>query len=190
MTGAPGVKRLWELAAREEALGEAIAGARGRMEEKHAQLDAAGVFAEYAEIHRDYVELAADPVAGMEALKRAVFLDWYELAEPACFSGLSGLDAAARRECLRALDRLCARDGLDAELAWVLPWYFLVAAYAFTAFGQLPGLAARLAALDPHAWEAADPPDDLRQRGRMGEYWQSLFDNLAAPRAIPRPADS
>jgi len=157
------------------------------MEEKHAWLDSLGVFEEYGEIYRAYAELASDPAAGLEALKRAVFLYWSSHCDPSCFSGLSVLDAAAGRECLRSLDHLCRRDALDGELSWMLPWYFLVAEYAFTGLDDLPALAAKLSVLAPNGWESASPPGDLRLRGRMGEYWQSLFDNLTRRRSIPPP---
>ena len=41
-----------------------------------AQLERAGVFAAYRYVHTAYAELLLDPDCGMEALKRALFLQW------------------------------------------------------------------------------------------------------------------
>jgi hypothetical protein len=66
----------------------------GTVEDKERRLRADGAFAESAAIHAAYVELADAPTPSLEALKRAVFLGWYQTAEPSCFTGIDGLDEA------------------------------------------------------------------------------------------------
>ncbi|HEY9401268.1 MAG TPA: hypothetical protein VIQ24_01150, partial [Pyrinomonadaceae bacterium] len=58
--------------------------ATGLMEEKHEQLLQSGVFGEYRKIYEEYVGLIESQAEGLEALKRAIFLHWYQLAEPSC----------------------------------------------------------------------------------------------------------
>ena len=53
-------------------------------------LEAAGVFREYRDVHRRYTALALG--GDLEALKRPLFLQWYALFEPACFTGLWEMD--------------------------------------------------------------------------------------------------
>ena len=55
-----------------------------------------------------YGDLAAPATASLEALKRAIFLDSYEQAEPGCFTGIGGLDPAANHRALKLLDSALA----------------------------------------------------------------------------------
>ena len=154
----------------------------GTMEARERQLREGGTFAESAAIHIAYVILADEPQRDLKALKRAVFLAWYQTAEPACFTGVADLDPLAVARTYALLDR-AVRDGhLDAELQAMLDWYqktgydlgFLIdqgrwlecttpALKAF--FGSLPGDAYR---------DLSFSPDDLKRRGQMGDYWRSI----------------
>jgi hypothetical protein len=60
------------------------------MEEKHEQLLRRGGFAEYRKIHASYVAFIESNDEGLEALKRALSLNWYEQAELSCLTGLWG----------------------------------------------------------------------------------------------------
>ena len=120
----------------------------GLMEEKHEQLQQSGVFKEYGEIHEAYVGLIESESEGLEALKRATFLMWYEQVEPACFTGVFGLSEKVNRKVLEALERRSKADGLDFELKWMLPYYNMIADWVFSRYAGLPHLQSFLAKAD------------------------------------------
>lgn len=130
------------------------------------------VHAGYREVHHAYARLASSPEHGTEALKRAVFIQWFALAEPPFLSGIHDLDEEVTREVLVELEHRVAAAQADAELLGMLAWYFRIADFAFgspQAFPQLHQTAARL---------QVDPPQVQRplaeNRGQMGCYWNSL----------------
>jgi hypothetical protein len=165
---------LESLAAREADLYAAVERAVGRMEEQERALAAGGVFAAYGAVLDGYVRLLAEPAAP-EALKRAAFLVWYEMAEPACFTGVRDLPEGAVLATLAALDGAAARGGIDPELAAMLGYYQTIADFAFTRGGPWPALAGALAASDPDDWRADVPaPAEPWARGQMGAYWASV----------------
>jgi hypothetical protein len=95
------------------------AGGRAPREQVEAALP--HVFRAYADVHRDYVDLAEG--GDVEALKRAVFLQWFEVVEPPFLTGLSGLHDSAASRLMALLERRCADGGIDDELGWMLPYY-------------------------------------------------------------------
>ena len=152
------------------------AGAAGTMETKEAALAADGVFAAYAEVLAGYCALFRDPTNGAEALSRATFLVWYEMAEPACFSGLRDLPAPLVAATLAELDAVSARGEVPRELDAMLGYYNSIAEFAFTRGGPWPALASRLAAADPYAWqEVVAPPIHRWARGQLSDYWASIL---------------
>jgi hypothetical protein len=165
------------LGAWEDRLLRELGRGRGSLEDRDSELTRSGLYAEYAALFGGYVEVArdaADPTERLEALKRAVFLAWYEGAEPAPLSGLAELPELAVRRTLELLEERCRHGELDQELEWMLPWYHAVAEYSLLRLPGLRYLEARLRVLDPGAWEAARRPDRLAGRGAMGRYWASL----------------
>ena len=164
-----------ELSAREAEIAAVVERAVGLMEEKAASLAAAGVFRSYADVLAGYVALLRHPEAGLEALKRAAFLVWYEVAEPACFSGLRDLPEPLVRATLAELDSAAVSARLDAELAAMLGYYHSIADFAFTRGGPWPALDRLLNASDRHAWRTQVPPPEHRwSRGRLSDYWTSI----------------
>jgi hypothetical protein len=148
----------------------------GLMEEKHEQLQQKGVFREYVEIYEAYVDLIESESEGLEALKRATFLMWYEQAEPACFSGVFGLSEAVNRRVLVGLERGIEADGLDFELKWMLPYYNMIAEWVFPNDTDLPHLRSFLANADFGLWERVSlKVEEFTDRGQMGEYWLSII---------------
>lgn len=168
---------LGALGAWEERLLRELSRCRGSLEDRDGELTRSGLYADYAALFGGYVELARDgeePEDRLEALKRAVFLAWYEGAEPAPLSGLAELPELAVRGTLELLEERCRRGGMDGELAWMLPWYHAVAEYSLLRLPGLRCLEASLASLDPGAWERERRPEAFRGRGAMGRYWFSL----------------
>ena len=168
---------LGALGAWEDRLLRELGRRRGSLEDRDNELTRSGLYAEYAAIFGGYVEMARDgddPAARLEALKRAVFLTWYEGAEPAPLSGLAELPELAVRRTLELLEERCRHGELDRELEWMLPWYHAVAERSLLRLPGLRSLEARLAALDPSAWEQARGSHRLEGRGAMGRYWATL----------------
>lgn len=165
------------LGAWEDRLLRELARGRGSLEDRDSELTRSGLYAEYAALFGGYVEmaqLADEPGARLEALKRAVFLAWYEGAEPAPLSGLAELPELAVRRTLELLEEHCRHREMDQELEWMLPWYHAVAEHSLLRWPGLRCLEARLRTLDPAAWEGARRTESLHGRGAMGRYWASL----------------
>lgn len=146
------------------------------MEEKHAQLQDWGIFDEYRDIHRFYAALIIDPKSGLEALKRALFLGWYDLSEPACFTGIFNLSAEVNRYVLAAVEDKTRRgwprpgDGMDAPLLLLNHRFF------FDAQRDLPLLQAFFTEADTTLWQRVEhSAADFRGRGQMGDYWLSVL---------------
>ena len=148
----------------------------GLMEEKDAQLRQNGVYEAYGKIYEAYVELLESESEGLEALKRAVFLMWYEQAEPSCFTGVSGLSERASRKIFEALERRIEAGNLDFELNWMLPYYNVNAEWVFSKYTDLPHLQSFLALPDSGLSQRAGmKAEDFMNRGQMGEYWLSII---------------
>lgn len=169
-------QQLAALAVREMACLHRVRQAQGLMEVRHAQLEALGVYAEYQAIHAAYAELlAADD--SQEGLKRAVFIQWYYLAEPPCFSGIGLLDSEAERRVFTHLNELLQRGAVDQELTCMLRYY----AYWDYAFDRvdlppLPGLQAFVRQQATTESQVSAPPlriHAMPARGGMGHYWLS-----------------
>lgn len=150
---------LEELARRELKLLDHVRSAGGEIREKAAQLRSAGVFAESAEVHAAYVDLAAEPIESLEALERAVFLGWYESAEPSAFAGIGEHSAVDSGR-------------IDSEFNVMLGWYWHIASYHFEAHSPRR-LADYISSLEPFAYKRYDF-GALEGCGQMGLYWKSV----------------
>ncbi|MCL4553898.1 MAG: hypothetical protein M1565_02025, partial [Actinobacteria bacterium] len=95
---------LKELAGREMAVLQRAHAAVGLIEEKEVLLREAGVYSASASIHAAYIALTAPPESNPEALKRAVFLGWYDDAEPGWITGVEDLPSDQVRQALELLD--------------------------------------------------------------------------------------
>jgi len=153
----------------------------GLMEEKHEQLQRSGVFGEYGKIYEAYVELMESENEGLEALKRAIFLMWYEQAEPACFTGIFGLSEDASRKVFETLEHRIETGKLDLELKWMLPFYNDIAEWVFSKYADLPCLEEFLATANSELWQEVElKAEDFVNRGKMGDYWRSIIESKAA----------
>lgn len=168
---------LASLASEEDQLATLAGSVSGLIDEKTALLAALGVFARYQRVFDQYVAMFDEASNRLEALKRAQFLAWYDLSEPACYSGVS-----LRRDGEHlvlvgdAIDALIADGGCDDELAWMLPYYHYMTDHAFPGLESQPRLADFLRRGDPERYRAVPiAPDQFRGRGEMGAYWMSVF---------------
>ena len=165
---------LVELTAEEARLLEEVERVTGLMEDKASQLNDAGVFAAYSRVHGAYVQLAEES-RSLEALKRAVFLQWYSLSEPSCFTGLFEIDDAAERRALALVNRLVEKGELDDEFRWMLPYHFQMTDYYLTAHEGLEALKEFSRRNQGELWSQGAPSRaSLSGRGQMSTYWLSI----------------
>jgi hypothetical protein len=106
---------------------------RGFFEQRDARFQMTGVYDAWRRIFREYVGLAR--TGDKEALKRAAFLYWYSLSEPKELNGIPALDKELVREVLGLVDSMLQSSECDAELKWMLPYYYAVADFYLTGFG-------------------------------------------------------
>jgi hypothetical protein len=158
----------------EQQLFSRVRDATGLMEEKFLQLEQNGIFAEYGKIYEAYVDLIESETDGLEALKRSLFLLWYEQAEPPCFTGISGLSATASQKVFSSLEHRVEAGALDLELQWMLPFYNEVAEWVFYRAADLPNLQRFLVAADAELWLQELKAENFLERGQMGCYWTSV----------------
>lgn len=174
-------EQLAELTAQEEELMRVVVGLSGSMEAKHQTLLDTGVYARYAAIHATYTELAAQ---NEEALKRAIFILWYSLAEPECFTGIFSLSESATEQAGQLLQQLVTANELDEEWRWMLPWYYRLTDYAFGNWTAQPAFQQLLTGLPNQAWNPHPVLFPLEARGRMGSYWLSIQESHARFRSL------
>jgi hypothetical protein len=165
------VSDLSKLAAREAELVAQVQAASGSGSRRTQTLEAAGVFAAYRDVHRAYVALLPDG----EALKRALFIQWFSSTEPPCFSGIAAPDRDAERAVFDELERRAQAGALDAELRWMLSWYRVVSDFYFPPAERFPSLRAALESHDQPVETARRAHPPLDGRGQMGDYWRSVL---------------
>lgn len=126
------------------------------------------VFSQYRDIHSEYVALIDDST---EALKRAVFIQWYALSEPNYLTGIGTLDEASKQKITEALKRQIKASS-DDELRHMLG-YYLLWDYVFPSIdkGDL-GDVNETKVLGMHT----------KNRGQMGTYWASILEQKTAKR--------
>ncbi|MCY7375452.1 MAG: hypothetical protein LH472_05720 [Pyrinomonadaceae bacterium] len=158
----------------EQKLLSQVGSVTGLMEEKSLQLEQNGTFAEYGKIYEAYVDLIESETEGLEALKRSLFLLWYEQAEPSCFTGVSGLSKTASQKVFSSLERRIETGALDLELQWMLPFYNGITEWVFEPRANLPNLHRFLATVNREIWLQELKGENFLERGQMGYYWTSV----------------
>lgn len=123
----------------------------------------------WSEIYIKYTQPAQN--GDIEALKRALFFAWYQLAEPHWLSEINELLENETLSIVTLLEELLGRHVKDEELEYMLPHYMSVCSYYLERFYPLPNIViasgknsngARSKAKDSH-WV---------NRGQMGVYWK------------------
>jgi hypothetical protein len=130
---------------------------------------------EWHEIHAAYLEIAGATLAdAREALKRALFIQWYEVAEPFFLTGILDLDNTLKARVL-TMAETGLRDDDDVELKEMVAWYGAIADNAFNPSSTGPlfrHFCTRGANL---SWLTSDDQRNTYPgRGLMGEYFMSL----------------
>jgi hypothetical protein len=173
---------LRELTERENKLLNQVHGSIGSMNEKTQQLIQNGIFDSYRKLHNDYAALAT--AGNGEALKRAFFIQWYAITEPACFTGIpstnlwgdgKGLDKSAE---MAVFDLVAQYMNSDDELKWMAAWYYQISDYDFEsswdklALEDLQGYIQENGSL---LGKTKLIDAQLKDRGQMGEYFVSIL---------------
>lgn len=158
-----------ELAHKETELYTAVISINGTIEEKNKQIEQLGIFEAYRKIHREY---ARQSKTDLEALKRGLFLYWYALTEPSCYTGIGDLDPKAIEAIIHTLDRRFHKNISDYELDWMLSYYSNFE-FVFERFRNYKSFYSRLTDCKTEMPDSIDR-EDMSMRGQMGLYWNSL----------------
>ncbi len=161
-----------------------------------AQLDQAGVFAAYRRVHTIYAGLLLDPINGAEALKRALFLQWYGWLEPLYITGIRDVDPDLQWQVMHRVDHTVGHGGIDLEFGCMLDWYnartpwffdegeglpavgnYLARSHSLLDEGKgFPNLQTYLHTSHPTpALAVVFTPERLMHRGHMGTYFLSIL---------------
>lgn len=130
-----------------------------------------GVYDAWRMIFEQYVFLARE--GDEEALKRALFLAWYEQAEPDWLTGVKDLDGRLIEEIFHRTNTFAEKDELDTELCWMLPWYYHVAPWYLDPFDDLEALK-RISRGRWDAYRERCAESSFEGRGQLGLYWRSV----------------
>ncbi|OWK70451.1 hypothetical protein [Pedobacter sp. AJM] len=153
----------------------------GTMDFVTEKLSTEGIFEQYRNIHRSYLELYLridNEAAKLEILKRLIFLNWYALVEPNCYTRIEDLDKETVSKSYSILNQYLINGKIDTEFRWML--YF----YSSWDYTILPFSENKLEALttfvkDVETSISSYPKNQLPKgvmdnRGQMGIYWISM----------------
>ncbi|SMD01878.1 hypothetical protein [Pedobacter nyackensis] len=150
------------------------------MESKTEQLAESGAFEKYREIHKSYLDLlfqTDNEEAKLEILKRLIFLNWYSLLEPSCFTGVEDLDGSIIFDSYSILNDYLANSKIDAEFKWMLSYYscwdYTILAFSENKLGALTKFVKEVDTSILHAPKKQLPKGTMSNRGQMGIYWIS-----------------
>jgi len=138
----------------------------GNIQEKEKQVDDLKLPVMYDEIHNRYTELSETSV---EALKRALFLQWYAVVEPKIYSGIGNLNRQNEEKNISILNNLIASNLIDDELKVMTSYYYSISSWYFKGFESIDNIEK----LINTNYKLKDI-SLMVGRGQMGKYWNSL----------------
>lgn len=146
----------------------------GTIEKKVSQLSNEGIYEAYKQVHSQYANLAD---VNDEALKRALFIQWYVMASPGFITGIDNVDLRAERRVIDVLDKQVSQNVIDSELHAIVSYYGSEPwEYIFERFENCNNLEKLLRyRLDYDSIIDRMRQSDLYNRGQMGIYWQSII---------------
>jgi hypothetical protein len=126
-------------------------------------------------IYKCYVAIArAGGADAGEAFKRAMFIYWYEVAEPFFLTGILNLDANVSNDLLELLEVAMA-DGDAGELKEMIAWYYQTTDYRFDALPQGEKIKNYCSRGSNLKWLTSEAQRaTYSTRGLMGQYFLSL----------------
>lgn len=128
------------------------------------------IFIDYKTVHQLYSELASYDI---EALKRALFIQWYALSEPNYLTGISGLDEEIENKVLNNLNAFIDNNKIDYELTWMLN-YYASWNWIFDRLNAFKGFDKRIVNDQNNKLPDTIDKEAMESRGQMGQYWNSL----------------
>lgn len=132
------------------------------------------IFRIYSDIHREYVLLATNE-KNIEALKRAIFLQWYSVSEPSCFTGIRDLSEEAEKESLELLSQLITQNNIDNEFNSMLFHYKEINDIPFIKFKNFQIIKDYLKNIQQLNFTEELSSFSFNNRGQLGNYWQSIL---------------
>ncbi|MGB3342978.1 MAG: hypothetical protein WBA61_03620 [Aequorivita sp.] len=123
------------------------------------------IYEEYAKVHNEYSKLSHKNI---EALKRALFIQWYSITEPNYLTGINKLDEKSERKIITDLKTRIDQNEADKELIWMLN-YYLNWDFVFDRFKDIIEFDKIIQEKD-----ADKPKIKTDERGQMGIYWKSI----------------
>jgi hypothetical protein len=123
---------------------------------------------EFETIYLSYVSLLKEHDRPLEALKRAVFLQWYAFIEPFHITGAGQLPDEEQQFVMEQFERAREEGWVDEEAIYMLHWYFDKWA-SQPSLGQLLGESHRAIDLTKHL-----STTELARRGMMGQYFDEM----------------
>lgn len=103
----------------------------------------------------------------LESLKRALFIQWYAVAEPIEFTGIGELGLENQKKNLFKIKEIILNDSYDSELVIMFKHYYDIADWYFDSFTEFKSLISNMTI--PYIKIITE------NRGIMGQYWDSIF---------------
>lgn len=124
----------------------------------------------YTEIYLNYTRLFSSE-KNIEALKRAIFIQWFAVSEPSELTGIGNLDQSEQGENLFQLTKLIATEKIDHEFSLMFLHYHSVSSWYFKSYYDFTEEIQFLSEINNAEYK---PNYELDFRGQMGNYWKSL----------------
>ncbi|MFZ7115102.1 MAG: hypothetical protein ACO1G9_06990 [Bacteroidota bacterium] len=167
------IHKLTDLNRQEKELYEQVERIEGPLEIRRIKVNENGISDKYKSIHSEYSNLATESI---EALKRAVFLQWYSVVEPFEFTGLNELDAKDCKNNFLLLEVLLLNDDVDLELLEMIKFYYSISDWCFLNYLKDSRVLKLLKGNDDDGINK-NVLESTKDRGLMGDYWNSLMNN-------------
>jgi hypothetical protein len=169
-----------ELSDRELIIYRQVFSLQGTMEGKTQILKDTGTFDKYREIHNDYLTLiktTKDEKVITEGLKRLIFLNWYHIMEPSCFTGLRELNGDTVHESYSFLNDSLKKNKIDEELKWMVSYYscndWTILTYSEKEMPELTAFVKNVDQDQNHLPDKDALVKTMIDRGQMGKYFTS-----------------
>jgi len=143
---------------------------RSLVRDRETLYEQMGIYAAWRGILAQYVALARE--GDVEALKRALYFVWAQRSIARLITGLKDLDEGMIREILEIADKLAEDGRLDAELEWMLPYYYIVERSYLDRFEDLDALKT-VSREHPFLYRQRCLEVSFEHRGQMGDYWKA-----------------
>jgi len=145
--------------------------AKGTQEQIVKHLEENNIFEAYRQIHAHYCELAISE-NNLEALKRALFLQWEAATDQPHNTGLRNFNIGAQKKILNKLNEIITNGREDNELSWMLIHYYDITHSYFNDLSSSAAIKKYCEVKNDDLWHKGIPSiDSFKERGQMGFYW-------------------